>query len=45
MGSNHNNQKEVSIKIHALPQQRSTLVHEKHEDKKSCDYGEAEADP
>ena len=45
MGSNHNTLKEVLINIHALPQQRSTLVHEKHEGKKYGDYGEAEADP
>ena len=45
VGSNHNTLKEVPIKTHALPQQRSTLVHEKHEGKKSGDYGEAQADP
>jgi hypothetical protein len=45
VGSNHNTQKIVPIKTHALPQHRSTLVHEKHEGKKYGDYGEAEADP
>ena len=45
VGSNHNIQKEVSIKVHALPQQRSTFVHKKHEGEKYDDYGEAEADP
>ena len=45
MGSNHNTLKEVPIKIHALPQQRSTLVHKKHEGEKYDDYGEAQADP
>ena len=45
MGSNHNILKEVPIKTHALPQQRSTLVHKKHEGEKYDDYGEAQADP
>ena len=45
VGRNHNTLKEVPIKTHALPQQRSTLVRKKHEGEKSCDYGEAEADP
>jgi hypothetical protein len=45
VGSNHNIQKEVPTKTHALPQQRSTLVREKHEGEKYDDYGEAQADP
>ena len=45
MGCNHNTLNEVPSKTHALPQQRSTLVHKKHEGEKSGDYGEAEADP
>jgi hypothetical protein len=45
VGSNHNIQKEVPIKTYALPQQRSTLVHKKHECEKAGDYGEAQADP
>jgi hypothetical protein len=45
VGSNHNTVKKVPIKTHALPQQRSTLVHGKHEGEKYNDYGEAEADP
>ncbi len=45
MGSNHNIQKEVPIKIHALSQKRSTLVHKKHEGEKYGDYGEEEVEP
>ena len=44
MGSNHNTLKEAQSETHAFPQQRSTLVHKKHEGEKSGDYGEAEAD-
>ena len=45
MGSNHNIQKEVPIKTRALPQQRSTLVHKKHEGEKYDDNGEVEVEP
>ena len=45
MGSNDNSLKEVSIKTHALPQQRSTLVHKMHEGEKHDDYGEVEVEP
>ena len=45
MGSNHNTLKIVPIKTHALPQQRSTLVHKKHEGEKYDDYGEVEVEP
>jgi hypothetical protein len=45
VGSNHNTPKEVTINIHALPQQRSTLVHKKHEGEKYDDYGEVEVEP
>ena len=44
MGSNHNTLKIVPIKTHALPQQKGTLVHEKHEGEKFGDYSEAKAD-
>jgi hypothetical protein len=45
VGRNHNTRKEVPLKIHALPQQRSTLVHRKHEGEKYDDYGEVEVEP
>ena len=45
MGSNHIIQKEVPIKTHALPQQRSTLVHRKHEGEKYDDCGVVEVEP
>jgi hypothetical protein len=45
VGSNHNIQKVVPINIHALPPQRSTLVHKKHEGEKYDDYGEVEVEP
>ena len=45
MGSNHNTLKEVPINIHALPQQRSTLVHRKHEGEKYDDCGVVEVEP
>jgi hypothetical protein len=45
VGSNHNILKEVPIKIHALPQQRSTLVRKKHEGVKYNDYGEVVVKP
>ena len=44
-GSNHNTLKEVTIKTHASPQQRSTLVPKKHEGEKYDDYGEVEVEP
>ena len=45
MGSNHNIQKEVQSETHALPQQRSTLVHWKHEGEKYDDCGVVEVEP
>ena len=45
VGSNHNTLKEVPIKTHALPQQRSTLVRKKHEGEKNGEYGEVEVEP